>query len=94
MIYLYVTGLDAEEYSTGHAHIWTSTLLVLRNGSATYVCCDETLKTTIINCKYKVKKHASNIQQDRTGEGLMEAEKRARSKAVETRQMDDENELD
>ena len=55
MIYLYVTGPDAEEYSTGHAHIWTSTLLVLRNGSATYVCCDETLKTTIINCKYKIK---------------------------------------
>ena len=93
MIYLYVTGLDAEEYSTGHARTWTLTLTV-GHGSATYVCCDETLKTTIINCKYKVKKHASNIQQDRTGEGLMEAEKRARSKAVETRQMDDEDELD
>ena len=54
MIYLYVTGLDAEEYSTGHARTWTLTLTV-GHGSATYVCCDETLKTTIINCKYKVK---------------------------------------
>ena len=76
MTYLYVTGPDAEEYSTGHARTWTLTLTV-GHGSATYVYCDGTLRMTTINYKYKIENTLQIYA--RTGEGLMEAEKKAMS---------------